>query len=116
MISPRTLLGRYGLLASTLSMGLALVATGAAGYSAARKAAASLIQARSIDVTLLVRRELHLVDALDGESLRGVVEELADQQVTYLAVLDHGQVVASCGAHAAACRSWSSSFPGPRRS
>jgi signal transduction histidine kinase len=91
------LLGRYGLLASTLTMGLALVATGAAGYSAARNAAESLIQARSIDVTLLVRRELHLVEAVDADSLHAVLDELADQQVTYLAVLDHGQPVAAAG-------------------
>jgi two-component system sensor histidine kinase HydH len=97
MSSPRTLLGRYGLLASTLTMGLALVATGALGYAAARKAADSLIQARGIDVTLLLRRELHLVESLDADSLRGVLEELSEQQVTYLAVLDHGEIVASSG-------------------
>jgi two-component system, NtrC family, sensor histidine kinase HydH len=102
MSSPRTLLGRYGLLASTLSMGLALVATGVAGYSAARNAAESLIQARSIDVTLLVRRELHLVEAVDADSLHAVLDELLDQQVTYLAVLDRGQVVAASGAPTAA--------------
>ena len=97
MSSPRTLLGRYGLLASTLTMGLALVATGVAGYSAARNAAESLIQARSIDVTLLVRRELHLVESVDSDSLHAVLDELLDQQVTYLAVLDRGQVVAASG-------------------
>jgi two-component system sensor histidine kinase HydH len=91
-------LGRYGLLASTIAMGLALVATGAAGYSAARDASATLVQARAIDITLLLRRELHMADALDAQALQGVVDDLSEQQVTYLAVLDHGQVLAAGGA------------------
>src|SRR4051812_20706119 len=98
MSSPRTALGRYGLLASTVAMSLALLATGFAGYSAARGASASLVQARGIDVTLLLRRELHLADTLDAQALSNIVDELSEQEVTYLAVLDgRGQVLASAG-------------------
>jgi two-component system sensor histidine kinase HydH len=91
-------LGRYGLLASTIAMALALVATGAAGYSAARSASAALVQARAIDVTQLLRRELHMAEAIDAQALQDIVEELSEQQVTYLAVLDgRGEVLAQSG-------------------
>jgi len=91
-------LGRYGLFATTIAMALALVATAAAGYSAARSASFALVQARAIDVTLLVRRELHLAEAVDAQALQDIVDELSEQQVTYLAVLDgQGEVVARGG-------------------
>ena len=99
-MSPK--LGRYGLLASTVAMALALMASGAAGWSAARGASAALIQGRAIDVTLLVRRELHLAESLDAEALAGIVDGLADQEVTYLAVHDgRGAVLAASGTPAA---------------
>lgn len=92
-------LGRYGLFASTIAMALALVATGAAGYSAARSASAALVQARAIDVTQLLRRELHMAEVIDARALQDIVDELAEQQVTYLAVLDgQGEALAKGGA------------------
>ncbi|HEY2029655.1 MAG TPA: HAMP domain-containing sensor histidine kinase [Myxococcales bacterium] len=91
-------LARYGLFASTIAMALALVATGAVGYSAARSASAALVQARAIDVTLLLRRELHMAEVIDAQALQDIVDGLAEQQVTYLAVLDgQGDVLAKGG-------------------
>lgn len=112
------LLGRFGLLATTVAMGIALVATGVAGYSGAKAAAAALVQSRSLDVALSVRRELNLAGALDPATLDGVVSELAELEVVYLAVFDpHGALVASSGQPGGPAEAgWAPSHPsaGPR--
>lgn len=91
-------LGRFGLLATTAAMGIALLATAVAGYAGAREAAAALVQSRSVDVAFTVRRELNLAGGLDAAALDAVVADLAELEVRYLAVLDaRGAVLASSG-------------------
>jgi two-component system sensor histidine kinase HydH len=98
MNSPVQLLGRFGLLASTVAMGGALVATSVAGFQGAQQAAEALLQSRSADVAFAVRHELRRSGADDPAALEGILAELSEQEVRYVGMLDHeGAVVASAG-------------------
>lgn len=89
---------RWGLLATTLAMGTALMVTSLVSYIGVRGASASLIRARGIDITLALHRSMRLMPEPNDAALAEIMNDLTGQGVRYLAVLaPNGTPIASTG-------------------
>ena len=97
---------RWGMLATTLVMGAALVITGVATFLSNRAAADSVAEARAMDLYRGVRRNLRdaaeapqgtLKEAVAG-ALADILDEFTEQGLRYVALVDRaGAVVAAAG-------------------
>jgi two-component system sensor histidine kinase HydH len=89
---------RWGLLVTTLAMGLALIGTAVSGWVAARAASGDLSRASAADILFSVRHGLRGAGSLDPESLREVHAELEERGVRFIAILDaDGRILAAAG-------------------
>jgi two-component system sensor histidine kinase HydH len=101
MTGPSAAWSRWGLLLTTLSMGLALVATALLSYRAARSASAELLRARGLDLSFAVHRALHAAGSIDSETANAVLEETTEHGLRGLTILGSaGEIIASAGAPA----------------
>lgn len=80
---------RWGLLATTLFMALALVGTGLSSYLGAKRAAQELLGARALDLGMLVRRSLRFTQ-MDETALAAFVEETSDRGLRGVAIVAPG--------------------------
>lgn len=90
---------RWGMLATTLVMGAALVITGLTTYLSNRTAADSVANARTLDLYRSVRRSMR--DGLEAPraALEELLEDFGEQGLRYIALVEPGGViVATAGA------------------
>jgi two-component system, NtrC family, sensor histidine kinase HydH len=98
MAGPSAAWSRWGLLLTTLAMGLALVVTAVGNYRVARLASAELLSARSRDLSFAVHRVLRAAGAIDADSVNMVLEETSEHGLRGLTVLaSDGVILASAG-------------------
>jgi two-component system sensor histidine kinase HydH len=96
-----THVARWGLLVTTLAMGMALLGTGISGYLGARETSLAVTRAAAADLVFAVRRDLRGAGSLDVDALKESLAELEDRGVKYIAILDGDErVVAAAGAQA----------------
>jgi signal transduction histidine kinase len=89
---------RWGLLATTLAMGTALMVTSLVSYIGVRGASASLIRARGMDLTVALHHSMRLMPTLGEAALAEIASDLTSQGVRYLAILGpNGTPIASTG-------------------
>ncbi len=95
-------IARWGLLITTIALGVALVGMGLVGYFGARETSESVVRARGVDLSLSVRRALALAQGEHQTALDEVVEEMAEQGLRYAAVVTPARgVIAEAGESAA---------------
>lgn len=95
-------IARWGLLITTIALGVALVGMGLVGYFGARETSESVVRARGVDLSLSVRRALALAQGEHQAALDEVVEEMAEQGLRYAAVVTPARgVIAEAGESAA---------------
>lgn len=100
---PRAVVGsawaRWGLLASTLALGAALIIASWANYRSARNATAALHQGQAGVLLGALRGALHAYQAdRDTTELESVLSERSAEGLRYVALLDmQGEIVASVG-------------------
>jgi two-component system, NtrC family, sensor histidine kinase HydH len=78
---------RWGLLVTTIAMGVVLVFSGVSGYYGARRSAASLTRSLALDTLVAVRRSLAAARLPDTAALKEVLADLGSQGLTYVAIL-----------------------------
>jgi len=90
-------MARWGLLITTVALGIVLVGSGLLSFVSARESSDAVIQARSYDLLSSVRRQLRLHGPTE-EVLEGLLADMEDQGLTYIAVVDRqGRVAAEAG-------------------
>lgn len=92
-------LSRWGLLVTTLALGGLLVGTGVMAYVGALEASEDVIHARSVDLLGAAFRQVRAAGGPEAASFDDLLAEMADQGLTYVAVVDRraGRVLASAG-------------------
>ncbi len=88
---------RWGLLVTTLAMGVVLVVTSLLGYLSARDAGASVVRARGRDLLFVVQRSILLAGAPDSETLGEIVEDLKSQGLRAISLTGPSGMLASAG-------------------
>lgn len=92
-------LTRWGLLVVAVLLGVGLLWTAIAGWVASSDASLALVRGRALDLADSIRREL-AGGPPSGETLGGLVEELADRGLRYVAVVRPGGRVLAEGGQA----------------
>jgi two-component system, NtrC family, sensor histidine kinase HydH len=88
---------RWGLLLTTIATSIALVAIGLSGYVSARTTANAVARSLALDASFAVKHAVRWADP-DAETLAGVLQNMQEQGLRYIAVLDDdGRVMASAG-------------------
>lgn len=80
-------IARWGLLITTVALGVVLVGTGVAGFLASRNAARSLVRTRGLDLALSVQRSVLRSGGQPQAALDEVLEEMEEQGLRYVAVV-----------------------------
>lgn len=98
---------RWGIFATTVVMGAALVVTGVTTWVQQRDAARSVSEARAFDLFRAVRRSLRaagppllrgMLERDEPFDLSEILEELEEAGLRYVGIAAHGEVVAEAGA------------------
>ncbi len=102
----RTVLARWGIFATTVIMGAALVATGVSSWARQREAARAVAEARALDLFMTVRRSLRdlgptLMQRVAGGErevdLGELLDDLKEAGLRYVALQAFGELVAVAG-------------------
>ncbi|MGM0577961.1 MAG: sensor histidine kinase [Myxococcota bacterium] len=83
---------RWGLLATTLGLGAALLATSVASWSSAREASRAVERARGADMAFAVRRALRVPPDERPAVLEEVLADHAEEGLRYVAVVASGRI------------------------
>ncbi len=82
---------RFGLVITTLALGVALVVTGLLGYLGARQSSDTVMRARAADLIFSARRALFLAGDLSSEFMEDYLQDMNEQGIRFIGLAVRGE-------------------------